>query len=317
MSKYVVTGGMGFIGSHLVDTLSKEDGAHVIVLDNLTHNAITPEELCADKKNVEYYWLDIRDHNIREIIRGADVVFHLAAQINIDNSIINPNDTIDINVNGTLNVLETCRIYKVPKVVFASSSEIYGTALTDKMDESHPLDPQSPYGATKVFGDRLCHAYNEAYGMNIAILRNFNVFGPRQRYTRAGDCYGAVIGIFTDLILRGKSPIIFGDGEQRRDYQYVSDAVDGYLLCVEKDIIGPVVVGTGVDISINDIALTLIDICGKKGEIEPIHADARPGEVRRLCADTTLARSYGFRSHTDLYNGLKAYVEWFKANVHS
>jgi len=304
-----ITGGLGFVGSTLADRILSM-GHQVIIIDNLSHPALGTDYL---RKKVEFYAMDIRDKVTWEIIRRCDIVFHLAAQVNIDSSIISPLSTADINCAGTLNVLEACRIYNVPKVVFASSSEIYGSAQTDRMNESHPLDPQSPYAASKAYGDRLCHSYNETYGMNIAMLRNFNIFGPRQRFTQAGDCYGAVIGIFTNLILHGQPPTIFGDGEQSRDYQYVSDAVDAYIMCMEKDIKGPLVVGTGRDIRINDIAKNLIDICGSS--VRPIYVEPRAGEVRRLCADTTLAQSYGFRSKTNLREGLENYIKWFRKDI--
>jgi len=306
--KMVITGGLGFIGSHLVDRLAK-GGNDVHIIDDMSHNAV-PGKFFNRENNVKFYFMDVCNPDIREIIRDADVVYHLAARINVDNSIINPGNTIRVNVDGTLNVLEACRGYGVPKVIFASTSEIYGSSQTDKMSEEHPLDAQSPYAASKVFGDRLCHSYIQTYGMNISILRNFNTFGPRQRYTQAGDCYGAVIGIFTNMIINNRPPIIFGDGTQSRDYMFIDDAISGYELCIRNDVVGPINIGTGKSIRIKDLADMLLKIIGK--DVKPIYDSPRKGEVARLCADISLAQKFGYNPTTDIYDGLKKYVEWFR-----
>src|SRR3990167_10429668 len=157
---------------------------------------------------------------IYDYVRESDIVFLLAAQIHVDKSIENPQETIDINVNGTLNILEACRKYG-KKLVFASSSEVYGTSQSEFMSETHPLDAQSPYAASKVAGDRLCKSYIDTYGMDISILRNFNTFGEYQN----DGSYGGVIAIFTRQALAGEPITIYGTGEQERDYMYIEDAL--------------------------------------------------------------------------------------------
>lgn len=292
-----ITGIAGFIGSHLAQNLIKE-GYTVRGIDNLMHPS---------KNVVHFDYGDVRyKADIEEHIKWCDVVVHTAAQIHVDKSIKNPQETIDINVNGTLNVLELCRKYD-KRMVFASTSEIYGTSQSQEMKETHQLDCQSPYGASKVAGDRLCKSYFDTYGTDVRILRNFNTFGPFQN----DGSYGGVIAIFVKAALKNQPLKIFGSGKQERDYMYIDDAVQAYKLMIDHDHLAGEILncGTGKTISIKDIAETIVKLTGSLSEI--IHVEPRPGEVLRLCADISEAKKHGFKPETNFEEHLKKYINWY------
>ena len=241
------------------------------------------------------------------LVESVDIVFHLAAQIHVDKSISNPQETIDTNINGTLNVLEACRKYG-KKLVFASSSEVYGTAQDEFIDEMHPLDAQSPYAASKVAGDRLCKAYNDTYNMDVAILRNFNTFGPYQAHGGEGSSYGAVIGIFTRQALAGEVLTVFGDGLQERDYLAVDDAVAAYKTVVGFK--GVYNAGTGKTVQILDLARLIIKLTNSSSIIE--HIDKRLAEVRKLICNSSKIQNLGWKPTITFEEGLKRYIEWYQ-----
>jgi UDP-glucose 4-epimerase len=309
--KMLITGGAGFIGSHLCEKYVNE-GHSVLCLDNFMSGNLTNIKHLLDYRNFKLIKGDIRDYELLEkIMLDVEVIFHLAAQIHVDRSYIEPEPTYDINVMGTQNVLETARLHDAKKIICASTSEVYGSAQYAPIDENHPLNAPHPYGASKIAVDRMCFAYNQTYGMNISIMRLFNVFGPRQRDVG----YGGVISIFTRRALSNIPPIIYGDGQQTRDYTYIKDAVKAYDLVLKRDepLDGPINFGSGKEITIADLADTIIEMCGKKGDIEPVHVAARPGEVNRLIANASKAKSllgwqpeYGFRE------GLKEFIDWYK-----
>lgn len=295
--KILITGAAGFIGGHLYSKLTQM-GHEVIGIDNFFHATKNPQNDFIIKSDIRY--------NLDSLIKEIDIVYHLAAQIHVDYSIKNPKETFDINVNGTLKLLESCRRFK-KKLVFASSSEIYGTAQENFMGEDHPLNPQSPYAVSKLTGDKLCQVYKEIYGMKVDVIRNFNTFGEWQNDTS----YGGVIAIFTRKALAGEPLEIYGLGIQRRDYMYVDDALQGYLMCLGRDLPKPVNFGSGEWISINELANTIIKITNSKSEI--LHIKERPGEVQMLCADTSLAKSLGFKSNTSLERDLRKYTQWYES----
>ena len=239
-----------------------------------------------------------------------DAVFHLAAQIHVDRSYVEPRLTYEINVMGTQNVLEVARIYDVKKVIHASTSEVYGSAQYVPIDEKHPLDAPHPYGASKIAADRMCHAYVTTYGMNISIPRFFNIFGPRQRDIG----YGGVISIFTRRVLNDMPPVVYGDGKQTRDYTYIEDAVRAFDLILNHDSrLDPTNIGTGKEVSIINLANLIIGLCGKKGKIKAVHVEPRIGEVKKLIADGTRAKEVlGWKPKYDLKEGLKAFIQWYK-----
>jgi len=241
----------------------------------------------------------------------VEVIFHLAAQIHVDRSYIEPALTYQVNVIGSQNILEAARLYDTRKVICASTSEVYGSALYAPIDEKHPLNAPHPYGASKIAMDRMCYAYIQTYGMNISILRLFNIFGPRQRDVG----YGGVISIFTRRVLNNQPPIIYGDGLQTRDYTYIDDAVRAYDLVLKKEepLGEPINCGTGKEISVLDIANLITDFCGMKDKLKTVHVEPRPSEVKRLIADSSRAREVlGWESKVDFVNGLEKFIEWYK-----
>lgn len=309
--KMLITGGAGFIGSHLCEKYAKE-GHTVLCLDNFMSGNLLNVRHLLDCRNFKLIKGDIRDfHLLEEVMRDVDVIFHLAAQIHVDRSYIEPRLTYDINVMGTQNILEIARLYDVKKVIFTSTSEVYGSAQYAPIDEKHPLNAPHPYGASKIAADRMCHAYIQTYGMNISIVRLFNAFGPRQRDLG----YGGVISIFTRRILSNMPPLIYGDGLQTRDYTYIKDVVMAFDLVLNHDapLTEPVNFGNGSELSILDLANLIIDLCGKKGTIEPAHVESRIGEVQRLIADATRAKKLlGWKPEYNLEKGLAEYVRWYK-----
>ena len=292
----LILGSAGFIGSHLYKRL-KSKGYNVIGLDNLSHP-------CGNK--VETKYADIR--YFKEILpyfASCDVVYHLAAQINVDKSISDPEETIATNIIGTQNVLECARRFGT-KVVFASTSEVYGSSQSEFMTEEHPLDGQSPYAASKTAGDRLCHAYYKTFGTNISIVRNFNTFGEYQNT----DSYGGVISKFTLAALKDEPLIIYGNGSQQRDYMYIDDALQAYEIMTNAPAGMVCNFGTGETVTVNDIAKTIVYILDSKSNI--IHVEPRKGEVQRLCAGIQKARDIGFNPKTDFPRDLERYVKWLK-----
>jgi UDP-glucose 4-epimerase len=309
--KILITGGAGFVGSHLCEKYTKE-GHPVICLDNFMSGNLTNVRHLLDYRNFKLVKGDIMDFDLLEkIMRDVDIVFHLAAQIHVDKSYIEPKLTYEVNVLGTQNVLEVARLYDAKKVIYASTSEVYGSGEFCPMGENHPLNALHPYGASKIAADRMCYAYIQTYGMNISIIRLFNIFGPRQRDVG----YGGVISIFTRRILSNIPPIIYGDGMQTRDYTYIKDAIRAYDLVLNhnKPITEPINFGTGKEVSIIDLADKIIDLCGKKGEIKSVQVEPRIGEVKRLIADATKAKDLlGWEPSYNLEEGLKEFIQWYK-----
>jgi len=308
--KILITGGAGFIGSYLCEKYTKEEHK-VLCLDNFLSGNLLNVRHLLDYRNFKLIKGDIRDFDLLErISRDVDIIFHLAAQIHVDRSYVEPRLTYEINVMGTQNVLEVARIYDVKKVIHASTSEVYGSAQYVPIDEKHPLDAPHPYGASKIAADRMCNAYTITYGMNIAIPRFFNIFGPRQRDIG----YGGVISIFTRRVLNNMPPVIYGDGLQTRDYTYIEDAARAFdLILNHEPRLEPINIGNGKEVSIIDLANLIIDLCDKKGKIKPVHVEPRIGEVKKLIADTTKAKKIlRWEPKCDLKEGLRAFIHWYK-----
>lgn len=310
--KILITGGAGFLGSHLCEKLIAK-GHTIVCLDNFLNGSLGNIRALLNHRCFKLTSGDVRDFDLLEKIvsSGIDAIIHLAAQIHVDRSVIEPKETYETNVLGTLHVLELARRYDVEKVIYASTSEIYGSAQYVPMDEKHPLDPMHPYGASKLAADRMCHAYIQTYGINICILRLFNTFGPRQKDTG----YGGAISIFAKRVLSDRPPIIYGDGKQSRDYLYIEDAVNAYesILDSKRPLKEPINFGTGKDVAILSVANNIVRLFGKKGKIKPVHVAPRPGEVRRLVADNKKARKLlGWKPTYSFNEGLKKFVEWYK-----
>ncbi len=309
--KMLITGGAGFIGSHLCDKYTKE-GHAVLCLDNFMNGNLTNIRHLLGYRNFKLINGDIRNFDLlQKIVPDVDVVFHLAAQIHVDRSIVEPKLTYEVNVLGTQNILEAARMYDVRKVIHVSTSEVYGSAEYSPMDEKHPLNAPHPYGASKIAADRMCYAYIQTYGTNIYIMRPFNIFGPRQK----DSGYGGVISLFTKRVLSGMPPIIYGDGLQTRDYTYIDDIVRAYdsILNYDEPITEPVNFGSGREVRIADLANMIIDLCGRNSDIKPVHVEPRPGEVRRLIADTKKANNLlKWEPKYTLEEGLRKFIDWYK-----
>jgi UDP-glucose 4-epimerase len=309
--KILVTGGAGFIGSHLCERYVKE-GHTIICLDNFLNGNLANIRALLACRGFKLVNGDVRDFDLLErAMQGVDVVFHLAAQIHVDRSIVEPRMTYEINVLGTLNVLEAARRCDVKRVIYTSTSEVYGSAQYVPMDENHPLNAPHPYGASKIAADRICYAYIQTYGMDVSIIRPFNTFGPKQKDTG----YGGAISIFVKRVLNGLPPVIYGDGGQTRDYTYIEDLIEAYDLILRhpKPLNEPLNIGSGNEIKIIDLANKIIELCGKKGEVEPVHVEPRPGEVRRLRADSSKARALlKWEPRYSLEEGLRKFIEWYR-----
>jgi len=308
--KILITGGAGFIGSHLAEDLVKS-GHSVKILDDFSNGSVNNILGLFNYKNFKMIRGSVTDIElVRKATSNVDVVFHLAAQVHVDRSIIEPRHTFEVNTLGTLNVLDAALENDVELVVYASTSEVYGSAKYVPMDEDHPLNPASPYAATKAAADRLCFSYYNTYKLPVVIVRCFNTYGPRQK--DAG--YAAVIPKFLRKALAGLPPIIYGDGKQTRDYMYVKDTVKAYKLVLNhyQTILGKVInFGTGVEIPILDLAKLIIDICGNG--LTPIHVAQRAGEVTRLCADISLAKKeLDFVPDYTLEKGLAEFAKWYQ-----
>lgn len=308
--RILITGGAGFIGSHLAEDFVK-NGYPVKIIDDFSAGNVNNILGLFNYKNFKMIRGSITEEElIAKATTNVDVIFHLAAQIHVDRSIIEPRHTFEVNTLGTLNILDAALENDIKLVVYASTSEAYGSAKRVPMDEDHPLNPASPYAASKAAADRLCFSYYNTYKLPVVIVRCFNTYGPRQK----DSGYAAVIPNFISRALQGSPPVIYGDGTQTRDYMYVKDAVNAYKLILEsyENILGKAInFGTGKEISINELAQTILRLCGMKAE--PIHAAPRAGEVKRLCADISLAREQlGFKPKYSIDQGLKEFVQWYK-----
>jgi len=308
--RILITGGAGFIGSHLAEDLVKK-GFSVKIMDDFSTGNVNNIRGLFNYRNFKMIRGSITDKELlAKATSDVDVVFHLAAQIHVDRSIIEPRHTFDVNTLGTLNILDAALENDIELVVYASTSEVYGSAKYVPMDEDHPLNPASPYAATKAAADRLCFSYYNTYKLPVTIVRCFNTYGPRQK----GSGYAAAIPMFIKRALAGLPPVIYGDGKQTRDYMYVKDTVNAYnlILMFKETVLGKAInFGTGKEISILELANIILGLCGKKAK--PIHAAPRSGEVKRLCADMTLAQKVlGFVPEYTIQKGLEEFVNWYR-----
>jgi nucleoside-diphosphate-sugar epimerase len=311
--KILVTGGAGFIGSHIVDKLM-EKGFEVTVLDNLDSGHIENIESHQGKENFHFIKGDIRDLDlIKKTLKDVDVVFHEAALASVTLSVQNPILSNDINVTGTLNLLKASSDLGVKRFIYASSAAVYGDTKTPEKREDMSTNPRSPYGISKLAAEDYVKIFHRLYGLETVSLRYFNVYGPRQRFDL--QCaYGGVITIFTNRLLRDLPPIIFGDGEQTRDFVYIGDVVEANMLALEiKDAAGEAFnIGTGLSVSVNQIAETLKDIMNKH-ELKTVHADPRPADGRHGYANITKAeKTLGFHPKVSIKDGLVKLVDWYK-----
>lgn len=305
--RVLVTGGAGFIGSNLCQELARR-GGHILIVDDLSTGkeenieALIGEEVSFVQGSVVDLPL------LQELFHEIDIVFHLAAISDVPRSLQNPIATHQVNIAGTLNVLLAARDNKVRKVIYASSSSVYGDTPTLPKTEDMLPNPQSPYAATKLAGEYYCQVFGQVYDLSTVCLRYFNVYGPRQD---SNPQYATVIPMFITGFLKDKPPTIFGDGEQTRDLTFVEDVVAANILAAESDVSGIFNVGTGEGITINELSQLIRTVIDK--DIEPIHHEPRPGDVKHSLADITKAKEkLGWEPKIDLKEGLRRCVDWYE-----
>ena len=304
--KVVVTGGLGFIGSHIVEELYPDN--QVFIVDN---------ETTGRHQNIENFDLDqislilgdVTTIDLHEIFEGADYVLHQAALPSVPRSVRDPLASNEANVTGTVKVLIASRDCEVEKVVFASSSSVYGDTPVLPKVETMPLNPKSPYATTKATGEFYCQNFTDIYGLETACLRYFNVFGPRQD---PNSQYAAVIPKFITAIMDGESPIIFGDGEQSRDFTFVKNVVQANILACETDMQGVYNVACGRRTTLNE----MVDMMGEimDTDVNPEYTDPRVGDVKHSLADIDKIKSHGYRPSEDFKEDLGKVVEFFAGN---
>lgn len=308
--KILITGGAGFQGSHLSEALI-EQGHEVTVLNTYSKEIEPNVDSISSQARIVYG--SVTDKNIVDkTVRGQDVVFHLAANINVDESLKNPLSFLDVNIMGTHNILEAVR-ENHSRMIYASTCEVYGDGHALKpgelLDETAELSPNSPYAASKAAADRWCNAYHKSFGVNVTIVRPFNIYGERQK-SGAG---GALIPILVRRALRGETLTVFGEGTATRDYLNIDDLVDAYILVLHHpELAGKAInFASGTNTQIKDIAEYIAKAFGANIE----HGPARPGEVTRFPADISLARSIGFEPKVDIWEGIDRYIQWASANT--
>lgn len=304
----LLTGGAGFIGSHLAEALV-DLGAQVTVLDDLSGGST---ENLASISPVEFVQGSILDMPLlSRVTRGKRFVFHLAALGSVPASVEHPRQYHDVDATGTLNVLEAAREAKVQRLLYSASSSAYGNNPVP-WTESMPVRPCSPYAAAKQYGESLLRAYSNSYGLDTAALRYFNIFGPRQN---ANSAYAAVIAAFAKAILAGKQPTIFGDGLQSRDFTFVHNAVHANLLAARCGgaIKGEVInVGTGSQITVNDLAVMIARFYDRP-DLKPIYQPERPGDLKYSYADLALARAVlDYSPIVAFSSGLEVTLAWYR-----
>jgi UDP-N-acetylglucosamine/UDP-N-acetyl-alpha-D-glucosaminouronate 4-epimerase len=307
--RYLVTGGAGFIGSNLVDELVRR-GQDVAVLDDLS--AGKGENLAASREKIEFRRGSVTDlAAVQAACEGAEFVIHLAARTSVPRSVMDPLETNLVNIDGTLNVLVAARDANAKRFVYAASSSAYGESPSLPKHEKMQPEPISPYGVTKYVGELYAQVFGRVYGLENVSVRYFNVFGPRQDPTSQ---YSGVLSRFMLAILREESPVIFGDGEQSRDFTYIDNVVDETLrACEAPGASGRVFNGgTGERITLNRVLKLLEKITGKK--IQAKYDPPRAGDIRDSQADITLARNFlGYEPRVSFEEGLRRTWDWYKS----
>ncbi|MGA1793193.1 MAG: NAD-dependent epimerase/dehydratase family protein [Thermoplasmatota archaeon] len=310
----LVTGGAGFIGSNLVDLLM-ETGHTVYVLDDLSTGKMGNIQRWLSEDNFNFIQGDIRtplDHVLTPHKLGGGppitTVFHLAARVDVTSSFQDPRLDLEVNYLGTMNVLDHAVRSGVKKVVFTSSAAVYGDTDQLPISEMAPLGPLSPYGLHKMASEHLMEIYRQQYGLKYVTARLFNVFGPRQD---PGNPYSGVISKFIHRSIKGEPLLIYGDGEQTRDFIYVRDVAEVLLKVASSELIGTLNVATGKETTVNDIADTVARISGK--ELRKVNLPERKGEIKRSVADVATLREKLFHEEaTDLREGLKETSRWLE-----
>lgn len=314
---FCITGGAGFIGGHVADTLIAA-GADVSVLDDLSNSTLDhlSDHIELEPKRVRFvYGSVLDDAAVADAIEGCEFVLHLAAMGSVPRSMEDPGRAFAVNATGTLRVLEAARRVGARRVVLAASSSAYGNPEEMPCRETMPTAPQSPYAASKLAAEDLCRAWSAGYGLSTACLRYFNIFGPRQR---SDSAYAAVVAAFARHLLRGEAPVIYGDGTQSRDFTFVANAVDATILAATADrhLAGEAInIGAGAGCSVAELAKKLSDRLSPEAPA-PVFRPARAGDVLHSRASIERAADLlGYRPLADLDEGLDQTCAWFRRTV--
>ncbi|MEN6552453.1 MAG: SDR family oxidoreductase [Methanobacterium sp.] len=301
----IVTGGMGFIGSHLTERLLEDN--KVTVIDNESTGKIENIRHLLDHKNLTVIKGSIVDLNLTEIFKGKDYVFHLAAIPSVPRSVKDPFSSNEANITGTLRVLIAAKDAGIKKVVFSSSSSVYGDTPTLPKREDMPVNPMSPYAITKATGEMYCKIFEEIYRLPTVSLRYFNVFGPRQN---PNSQYAAVIPKFITAIENDENPVVYGDGEQSRDFTFVKHVVNANILSCESEKTGIFNIACQRRITINQLVECINNILGKK--VKSTYLGPRPGDIKHSLADISKAKSIGYDPKNEFKKELTETIAWFE-----
>lgn len=306
-NRVLVTGGAGFIGSHIVDRLLL-DGLEVRVVDNLSSGRLENLREPLDEKRIDFVNGDVRNlKTVEEVVKDVDVVYHEAALVGLQQSLKNPVMTNDVNVGGTVNLLQTSVKHEVKRFVLASSASVYGDQASVPVREDMVPNPSSPMAASKLSAERNLEVFHRKYGLETVALRYFNVYGERQA---ANNPHSAVISTFLRCLTSGERPIINGDGEQTRDFIHVDDVIEANMLAMKKDCANlSFNIGTGEPVKINELFCLLRDLTGKH-EVEPEYSSSADAGIRESWADTSRAkRILGFEAKVPFEEGLSRLVK--------
>lgn len=304
----IVTGGAGFIGSHIIEELLNR-GLEVISIDNYQSGKKENLKRFKENKNFLEVECDVTDYDtLKKQFDEVDIVFHNAASKKTI-CLNNPRRDLAINAEGTFNILELARDFGVKKVVHASSGSVYGEAQYFPQDENHPLNPTSYYGVSKLAGERYAIAFCHLYNLDVTVLRYFHVYGPRQEYSDVGG----VVSIFGRKVLNGQEPLIFGDGSQQRSFTFVKDIVGINMLVAEKaETKGQVYnCASGINVTINELAQDVLKYLGRQ-DLQIRYDNWTPGDIKVFNVDNSKIRDLGFEFKTPFTEGLRVTLEWLK-----
>ncbi|MBQ2612527.1 MAG: NAD-dependent epimerase/dehydratase family protein [Methanobrevibacter sp.] len=306
--KILITGGLGFIGSYIADELIDEN--EVLIIDNKSTGKVENLQNI-NHENLTLIEKDLNDADLDDILTDVDYVFHLAAMASVPLSIENPSECIENNMDATIKLINACKNNNVKKIIFSSSSSVYGDNTNIPLKESEYPLPKSPYAASKASGELFLKTYYEAYGLNYISLRYFNVFGPKQD---KNSQYAAVIPNFITALLEGEQPIIYGDGEQTRDFIYIRDVVNANIKAAESDYNGIINVASGKKTTINELYKIISETLGSN--IEPKYLPERKGDIKHSLADVNNMKKIDYKVNlNDFENQLKETINWFKTKL--
>lgn len=301
----LITGGLGFIGSHIADELMEDN--QITIIDNLSTGNIKNLKI-PEHENLEIVEEDLRNTNLNDLTKDIDYIFHLAAMASVPLSVENPIECNDVNVNATVKLLKAAAYNNVKKIVFSSSSAVYGENRNMPLKETEPLMPTSPYAASKASCELYLRSFYDSYGLNYTALRYFNVFGPKQD---KNSQYAAVIPNFISALLEGEQAVIYGDGEQTRDFVYVKDIVRANIAACESDYNGIVNVASGEKLTINRLYEIVKNTLGS--ELEPDYQPKRLGDIKHSLADVSNMENINLKiDSSDFEQQLSETVNWFK-----